>query len=105
MTRRGRGRTRFGTWWFMQYDTLALLASVPAMREAYFDPTVLHPPARLGGKVMYDEVQALDAGTRNLIGICAGEHNFCDPELPVQLLKIGYRRGLLCNHISCPTVS
>lgn len=80
---------------FLQYDTLALVASVPVLREAYFDPIVLPPLGQKGGVV-----NAFDAGTRNLIGISEGEHNIKDPVSLVRLLNTGYRQGLMCNHIS-----
>ena len=74
----------------MQYDTLALLASVPDVRETLFDPTVL------GEKNI--TVAVFDTGTRNLIGISALEHGLKEPSLIVQLLKTGYRQSLLRNH-------
>jgi len=83
---------------FMQYDTLALLASVPRLREALFDPSVL-PPLR---KDIQGEnnrtVIAYDTGTRNLIGINEKEHGIKEPILLMQLLTTGYRQGILCNH-------
>jgi len=83
---------------FMQYDTLALLASVPGVREALFDPTVLPP---LSHGIQGDKnstVDAFDTGTRNLIGVSALEHGLKEPSLIVQLLKTGYQQGLLRNH-------
>mmetsp|Transcript_30201 Transcript_30201/g.63100 ORF Transcript_30201/g.63100 Transcript_30201/m.63100 type:complete len:605 (-) Transcript_30201:62-1876(-) len=83
---------------FMQYDTLALLASVPRLREALFDPSVL-PPLR---KDIQGEnngtVIAYDTGTRNLIGVNEKEHGIKEPILLMQLLTTGYRQGILCNH-------
>mmetsp|Transcript_27563 Transcript_27563/g.50215 ORF Transcript_27563/g.50215 Transcript_27563/m.50215 type:complete len:86 (-) Transcript_27563:211-468(-) len=81
----------------MQYDTLALLASVPGVREALFDPTVLPP---LSHGIQGDKnstVDAFDTGTRNLIGLSEKEHNIKEPSLLVQLLKTGYRQGIMCN--------
>jgi len=183
---------------FMQYDTIALLAAIPAVREAYFDPFVLPPlqakrkKRRDSGNISIDfgqegepakrldssEVtregdetvtagvdrrrssmidnetksssnkhwkssrrsscpepreisiqraidrakqdnklvetpfeapgsnipEAFDRGTRNLIGISDKEHNLKDPNLLVNLLKTGYREGILCNHHTQPHI-
>jgi len=183
---------------FMQYDTIALLAAIPAVREAYFDPSVLPPlqakrkKRRDSGIISIDfgqegeqtkrldssEVtregdetvtagvdrrrssmidnetkssnnkhwksyrrsscpepreisiqraidrakqdnklvetpfeapgsnipEAFDRGTRNLIGISDIEHNLKDPNLLVNLLKTGYREGILCNHHTQPHI-
>ncbi len=48
--------------------------------------------------------EAFDRGTRNLIGISDKEHNVNDPNLLVDLLKTGYRQGLLCNHHTQPHI-
>lgn len=181
---------------FMQYDTLALLAAVPGVRETYFDPLVL-PPLRDGkttssfangsgpkidptfqmkentdikvkGSVDNDETtvktkstgrtnKSADAtrkqfafsrrtsdpgpgyikralaqadkdnseieflkslsplesqvvpapfarGTRNIIGISEKEHNLKDSALLINLLKSGYRSGILCDHHTQPHV-
>lgn len=170
---------------FMQYDTLALLAAVPIVRELYFDPFVIPPfqaevrrhdseltakagreennrldisvstreedetvatgleRRRLSGcdplkqingktrrascpgpraiqlaidrakedsKIVEtpfeesDEPEAFDRGTRNLIGISEKEHNLKDPDLLVNLLKSGYREGIMCNHHTQPHI-
>lgn len=181
---------------FMQYDTLALLAAVPGVRDQYFDPFVL-PPLREGREKVQPNVKsgglkvdptfqmkdkerienkkevddeevtvktkstgavhtqkvapkahvrlwsrrtsdpgpgyiqramaqankdnseieflkslsplksqlvpsAFDRGTRNLIGVSEKEHNLKDPSLLVDLLKSGYRSGILCNHHTLP---
>jgi len=91
---------------FMQYDTIALLASIPGVREVLFDPTVLPPLCSevivWGGKNNgTGNLRAFDVGTRNLIGISEKEHGLKAPSLLVQFLKTGYRRGLLCNHGCC----
>jgi len=84
---------------FMQYDTLALLASIPLVREAYFDPSVLPPlSSSLGGGTNGGgAVAAFDTGTRNLIGLSEKEHSIKEPSMLVQLLKTGYRQGILCD--------
>jgi len=91
---------------FMQYDTIALLASIPGVREVLFDPMVLPPlcsnsNVSRGGKNNNGTgtLRAFDVGTRNLIGISEEEHGLKEPSLLVQLLKTGYRRGLLCNNV------
>ena len=48
--------------------------------------------------------EAFDRGTRNLIGISDKEHNVNDPNLLVDLLKTGYRQGILCNHHTQPHI-
>jgi len=95
---------------FMQYDTLALLAAIPAVREMYFDPIVLPPlitadmeGGAIGSNSIRDAKSVLGIGkfgkgTRRLIGISAKEHNLKEPALLVSLLKTGYRQGILCNH-------
>jgi len=45
-----------------------------------------------------------DRGTRNLIGLTDKEHNLKDPALLVNLLKTGYRQGILCNHHTQPHI-
>lgn len=164
---------------FMQYDTLALLAAVPGVREQYFDPLVL-PPLRddkttnsfiNGVKPRVDNARGIDRGndeatvktkgrasesnhirsaiyrrtsdpgpgyisraraqaekdnseieflkslsplepqvvptpyakgTRNIIGISEIEHNLKDSALLIDLLKCGYRQGILCDHHTQP---
>jgi inosine-uridine nucleoside N-ribohydrolase len=156
---------------FMQYDTIALFAAVPAIREQFFDPFVMPPlqPAkrqdsdgikdeflsgdpsyvserRLSGESISSHFfsfssgvklrrrrstypgppamaraiararkdselietpfqspvssipEAFDRGTRNLIGISDEVHNINDPTLLINLLKTGYRQGILCDH-------
>jgi len=191
---------------FMQYDTIALLAAVPAARDRYFDPFVMPPLLRAiptlgedpGIKLLVDTVgeeqpttaavtgsdvvaapednhtgahdpmrrrstiadetdaaavakgidktaakkasrrislpgpraiqraiaraavdneyvetpfeqhpgipAPFDRGTRNLIGVSDKEHNLKDPSLLVDLLKTGYREGILCNHHTQPHI-
>ena len=184
---------------FMQYDTIALLAAIPAVREVYFDPFVMPPlqavvrredsgmsgdlgwsqqaeknldisevtreedetvnagetngterrrssmtgyesskqsngvngkPSRRascpGPRAIQRAIErakednklvetpfetpgsnipeAFDRGTRNLIGISDKEHNLKDPNLLVNLLKTGYREGILCNHHTQPHI-
>ena len=48
--------------------------------------------------------EAFDRGTRNLIGISDKEHNVNDPNLLVDLLKTGYRQGIMCNHHTQPHI-
>eukprot|EP00956_Cyclotella_meneghiniana_P014770 scaffold22285_cov70-Cyclotella_meneghiniana.AAC.2 len=164
---------------FMQYDTLALLAAIPGVREQYFDPLVL-PPLRddkttnsfiNGAKPRVDYAESVDRGddevtvktkgrtsetkhvrsiinrrtsdpgpgyisralaqadkdngeieflkslsplepqvvptpyakgTRNIIGISEIEHNLKDSALLIDLLKCGYRQGILCDHHTLP---
>lgn len=94
----------------MQYDTLALLAAIPTMREMYFTPLVMPPlqdqPPPLAGKRtrhprLDNEAEAYAKGTRNLIGTSPEEHNLKDPGLLVDLLKTGYREGLMCHQEKC----
>ena len=47
---------------------------------------------------------AFGRGTRNLIGISDKEHNLKNPKLLVNLLKTGYRSGILCNHHTQPHI-
>mmetsp|Transcript_1402 Transcript_1402/g.2542 ORF Transcript_1402/g.2542 Transcript_1402/m.2542 type:complete len:645 (-) Transcript_1402:205-2139(-) len=102
---------------FMQYDTLALLAAIPSVREMYFDPVVLPPLIRTeteggaGGAIGITDPKSVlgigkfGKGTRRLIGISAKEHNLKEPALLVRLLKTGYRQGILCNHHIQPPTS
>lgn len=50
------------------------------------------------------EPEAFGRGTRNLIGVCEKDHNLKDPMLLVELLKTGYRSGILCNHHTQPHI-
>eukprot|EP00928_Gymnodinium_smaydae_P072211 TRINITY_DN55614_c0_g1_i1.p1 TRINITY_DN55614_c0_g1~~TRINITY_DN55614_c0_g1_i1.p1 ORF type:complete len:865 (+),score=115.17 TRINITY_DN55614_c0_g1_i1:370-2595(+) len=64
---------------FMQYDSVALLAALPAIRNDYFNPT---------------EVPGL-AGVRNLvIGRTETDHNVPNSEALTSLLKRGFSMGL-----------
>ena len=171
---------------FMQYDTLALLAAVPGVRDQYFDPLVLPPlrdgntsisasnhakidptfrlkdtdgneennkdddetTVKRGGRVSKQPRQSLfyyrrtsdpgpgyikralaqadkdnsqieflkslpplesqvvpspfAKGTRNIIGASEKEHNLKDSSLLIDLLKSGYRQGILCDHHTVP---
>eukprot|EP00579_Thalassiosira_antarctica_P031513 CAMPEP_0202033678 /NCGR_PEP_ID=MMETSP0905-20130828/66170_1 /ASSEMBLY_ACC=CAM_ASM_000554 /TAXON_ID=420261 /ORGANISM="Thalassiosira antarctica, Strain CCMP982" /LENGTH=1263 /DNA_ID=CAMNT_0048597589 /DNA_START=136 /DNA_END=3927 /DNA_ORIENTATION=+ len=178
---------------FMQYDTIALLAAIPAVREKYFDPFVMPPLQKVpnqeekiesllfdlsevpqeGDKTVTAERRRssmatgcddgspaianknkqniigggykkgrrlscpgpraiqraiaratednkyvetpfenpgsnvpvpFDRGTRNLIGVSDKEHNLKDPSLLVNLLKTGYREGIMCNHHTQPHI-
>jgi len=104
LSRSGEDSIWDGVTGFMQYDTIALLASIPGVREVLFDPMVLPPLSsevtiQGGNSNSGASLHAYGIGTRNLIGISEKEHGLKEPSLLVQLLKTGYRRGLMCNNV------
>lgn len=68
---------------FMQYDTIALLASVPSLREQYFLPKRVSNPMH--------PVTSLIIGDESSPGLR-------EPRALVQLLQRGYTEGLGLNH-------
>jgi len=68
---------------FMQYDTIALLASVPQLRRCLFNPV---------------EIPGLGGIRHLVIGRSQEEHNIVDPQALTKFLCHGYARGLELNH-------
>jgi len=73
---------------FMQYDTLALLAAVPSIREKYFQPETVITRAQSGTKI-----------TNLIIGRSKEDHQLKLPNTGfLNFLSTGYTHGLALNH-------
>mmetsp|Transcript_13959 Transcript_13959/g.25443 ORF Transcript_13959/g.25443 Transcript_13959/m.25443 type:complete len:80 (+) Transcript_13959:747-986(+) len=57
-----------------------------------------------GITMMSDDFGVFDKGARNLIGISDEVHNLKELSLLMNLLKTGYRQGILCNHHTHPSL-
>mmetsp|Transcript_6060 Transcript_6060/g.10477 ORF Transcript_6060/g.10477 Transcript_6060/m.10477 type:complete len:941 (+) Transcript_6060:95-2917(+) len=73
---------------FMQYDTIAVLAAVPTLREAHFDPVTV-PTRALDGSLT----------TNLVIGRLKSEPNIVEPaDNLVKMMSGGYVKGITINH-------
>mmetsp|Transcript_88457 Transcript_88457/g.175902 ORF Transcript_88457/g.175902 Transcript_88457/m.175902 type:complete len:761 (-) Transcript_88457:16-2298(-) len=68
---------------FQQYDTLAVLAAVPSLRERFFSPVLV--PGSLGA-------------THQVIGESAEEHNVVSPKELGDFMHNAFTQGLALNH-------
>ena len=62
---------------FMQYDTIALLAAIPQVREKYFEPLVL-PPLETAEKVQEENGSKMIGSKSGKAGISRKTHSFVD---------------------------
>jgi hypothetical protein len=69
---------------FMQYDSVATLASIPYLRNKLFAPTV---------------VKGLRGAQHKVIGRTEQDHNIKDTKELSQFLNEGFRKGLAYNHV------
>lgn len=82
------GRRRGNTIWdllsgFMQYDTMAVLAAVPALRKRFFAPNF---------------VNGLNGTQHMVIGMSETVHNVTNPSELAPFLHSGFVKGLSKNH-------
>jgi len=84
---------------FMQYDTVALLASVPAIRAEAFNPLVLPPLTNAPRRPNRAPAH------RVVIGRTAEDHGVVDPpKLINEVLNVGFKSGVLLNHHAQPAI-
>lgn len=72
---------------FMQYDTIAILAAIPSLRESLFRPIA---------------VKGLKNTEHLVIGKSEAVHGVSDPDGLSELLSRGFHRGLALNHRGMP---
>lgn len=68
---------------FMQYDTVAVLAAIPSIRDKYFAPTPYKGP---GGT------------THWVVGPTQQQAGVAEPAALIKLLQVGFTTGLSLNH-------
>ena len=77
---------------FNMYDTLALIAAVPLLRDLLFDPVAVDVPATRGGGT---------GASHLLIGVSKENDGFASPEAKAEcasLLRAAYATGLVLDH-------
>lgn len=77
---------------FNMYDTLALIAAVPLLRDLLFDPVAVDVPATRGGG---------NGASHLLIGVSKENDGFASPEAKAEcasLLRAAYATGLVLDH-------